>query len=289
MTKLIYTVLAGPVDNLKEPKVITPGWEYKVYTDQEVSPTSAWTKVSIEFQDTKMASRYYKTNPPPGYDVTVYIDGIYRPLGNLDEFVKNLPEGVSMTVHPHNRDCVYEEAEFVRMKRLDNSKALEDQLARYKAVGYPEHNGLYRCGVVVRKGSTKAFDDAWWNEITIGSWRDQVGCPYAAWVTGTPINKIPYGQVERFFRPYLHLPRPMSNVIVHTDKHNVHPIEKNKWVCLGDFPNPEEAIAKYPSCHLMVSGDAKLFPRWLYDYIQFTDQMLYYVKLYRGTVVYWNN
>ncbi len=61
---------------------------------------------------------------------------------------------IAVFKHPE-RDCVYIEGNFVKQIRYDHPNLLEDQLAFYKDVCYPEHNGLYE--LPVRSKSSKKY------------------------------------------------------------------------------------------------------------------------------------
>jgi len=39
---ICYTVLSGDYDNLKNPKVVTPGWKYVCFTDQDNVKSDIW-------------------------------------------------------------------------------------------------------------------------------------------------------------------------------------------------------------------------------------------------------
>lgn len=287
-TNLLYTCLFGEGDTLKQPVTITPGWDYLVFTDQEISDPGVWRVITphelVSVNGSKRLSRYFKVFPYlQGYDTAVYIDATYRPVGDLDAFVKDMGDGVHMTKHPQ-RSCVYDEFKVVRSKGLDTQAVLDAQEQRYRAQGYPENNGLFRCGVIVRKGDTRNFDSAWWDEVSGGSWRDQLCAPVASHVSGVPITPIPHGLVETHFRHHLHNPRKISNTLFYNPS-PISAVPKDAWVYVGKDSEDEvrEAIGAYPLVHAIRCREGVCFQRWVYDYISYVDRMLEIVKLYRGT------
>jgi hypothetical protein len=53
-------------------------------------------------------------------------------------------------------------------------------MEKYKSLNYPVNNGLASCGIIFRKHTSKIaeFNEAWWNEITKHSRRDQLSFNY---------------------------------------------------------------------------------------------------------------
>ena len=63
-------------------------------------------------------------------------------------------KGIGVFSHPV-RDCVYVEAEVCKVNHLDNPDRIDAQMERYRAQGYPEHNGLGIEGIIVWKHTRK--------------------------------------------------------------------------------------------------------------------------------------
>ena len=57
---------------------------------------------------------------------------------------------------------------------------LESRMAKYRAEGYPAHNGLNEAGVILRRHTPaiEAFNNAWWAELSRHSRRDQLSLNY---------------------------------------------------------------------------------------------------------------
>jgi len=97
-------------------------------------------------------------------------DYYYKLLGDYDIAVKQ---------HP-GRDCVYEEAEACKHWKKDKFSLINKQIAKYRKEGYPEHNGLAECQMIIRRNTPAMVKlcEAWWAEICANSSRDQISFPY---------------------------------------------------------------------------------------------------------------
>ena len=81
--------------------------------------------------------------------------------------------------HPQ-RDCVYLEAQACKYLKKDTSQFIDPQIQRYRAEGYPTHNGMVATGVLARKHTPRVleFCNAWWQELDKSSHRDQLSFNY---------------------------------------------------------------------------------------------------------------
>ncbi len=308
---LIYTVLFGQGDTLKEIPNLDKNWDRIALVDNPHINSETWSCWNVgTLKNTKYASREYKILPRfrEDYDTIVYIDATYQVKNkDLNEFVKDKREGVWMTAHPQ-RQCLYQEAETVKAKSLDSAWRIDNQIARYREDGYPDNNGLYRGGVIIRNKGTERFFENWWNEVLHGSWRDQISAPYAAWKTGTKINPIPHGQVEEYFGARLHSPRNLTNPPVRSETsleaceatgaqtltptllENRKLVEdyKKVWLQVGQVEGAGEAIEKYPLVHAIFKDkDNFVFQGWLFDYLPYMNEFYNHIKFYNGTYVLW--
>lgn len=298
MKKVLYTCLFGKgYDTLKHIPFAQEGWEYIVYTDQDdLESDGVWQIRKIDnlplVTGQKRLSRYNKILSPPEGDIVVYIDAAYQPFGNLDKFIEGLGPGVHMTPHPQ-RNSVFEELTIIQQRHLDDSKTLRDQHQRYLEAGFEDKEGLFRCGCIVRVGDCSKFNEAWWDEICRGSWRDQPSAPFAAWKTRTKINPLSHGLVESTFQPRLHSPRQMRDIYYGGVKGELlSSLPKDSWAYVGsekefDSSLPNEAAKKYPLTHAIQLKEGLLVQRWLTDYIPQVDKLFEYLKVYRGTYAFY--
>lgn len=111
---------------------------------------------------------------------SVWIDSNIRLKVNASFLVK-LAKNNDICVFKHpRRDCLYEEAEICKKKKLDYSSVIDSQILKYKNLNYPPNNGLAECSIIIRRDTKHIRDlcDNWWSEICTGSWRDQISFPF---------------------------------------------------------------------------------------------------------------
>jgi hypothetical protein len=128
------------------------------------------------------------------YDVSLYIDGSIRVVGDVHELILNSfgsLASVYMYEHPARR-CVYREAEIVSSISHDWIWNIAKQMRRYRREGFPTDYGLFEANVIIRR-----HDDAmerlmtkWWDEYLRGVRRDQLSLTYCAWKESVEIRSL---------------------------------------------------------------------------------------------------
>lgn len=283
MKKIAFTCIFGDTDSLKEPLKTTPGWDFVCYTDNPSLTSKTWDIELVSSGDPKKMSRYVKCiNHFKEYDISLYIDATFQIKRTIDLFALNKRNGIWLNSHPQ-RQCLYEEAQIVIDKSLDSKETIVNQINRYRQEGYPEQNGLYRCGIMVRNPKDERVTELcnkWWEEIENGSHRDQVSFPYACWATGVVPNTILHGITSIYFRQSLHKANPTTEWLYVADS--------------GEPPKPcyeeyKNIIDRYDTAHLIILKDGLLIPAWLRNYISHKvgrNRYIELVKILNGTVVY---
>ena len=207
MKKTIYTCLTGNYDNLKEPKIVTEGWDYICFTDNSKVTSNVYKIVYINerLHPVKLA-RKYKILAPDIYksDVFIWHDANMQINCNLDELEKILGNNDFMlAVHPE-RNCLYEEAlKCIELKK-DSKEILSKQIIRYHNLKMPYHWGLYATGVMIRRRfdrrTIKLYID-WWEEVKKYSRRDQVSLPFCLWNNHVTIKTWNFKEMlEKFIK-----------------------------------------------------------------------------------------
>ena len=175
--------------------------DYHAFVDHEDDTT--WIKHPIlPFSvDTRYKNRrdakVYKVLPfafLPDYDYYFWIDSTHILEQNPHEVIEKYLKDSDVAVFKHpERDCIYIEGEFVKQIRFDHPNLLEDQLAFYKDVCYPKHNGLYELPVRVQRNNslTQRMGWMWWEQICMFSSRDQISFPFVCHQLGIKPAVLP--------------------------------------------------------------------------------------------------
>ena len=188
--KAVYTAITGNYDVLKKPSVTNPGWDYICFTDNAQTQSDFWRVVMMSESalDPIRKARKHKILPHvflPEYDCSLWIDGNFDIVGDIDSFISDYKTGGSMIgiIHPE-RDCIYDEVYACIELAKDNTGLMLQQAEEYKAEGFPAHYGLIASGVLYRehgdKKMLKVMED-WWHEVENKSRRDQLSFDYVCW------------------------------------------------------------------------------------------------------------
>lgn len=197
--KVIYTCITNGYDTLKDPTVVTEGYDYVCFTDDADMKSDIWQFRPLPKEVDEIPSnkkqRFIKINPHlflKEYDFSIWIDGNVTIRGNLDHFINYVMEhkesflkskcSVFVPKHPW-RDCIYKEAAIVK-EMLKDSSAVEKQIAKYEAEGFPKKYGLLQSNILLRKHNDPQcikLMESWSNEVMNFSHRDQLSFNYVLW------------------------------------------------------------------------------------------------------------
>ena len=197
---IVYTCITNDYDDLKDPTVITPGWEYICYSDVE-QRSDVWDcRITEKTQREVKILGYHEF----GHEPALYVDGSIQIMGNLDNFVRGIRSDFSLWKHP-DRDCIFDEAEAVVNLRGQDKARVDEQMKRYDAI--PRHWGLGQTGVMFRDFSVewvRALSYIWYQEVRQGVSRDQLSLSYLSWLMGRKPFFIPEAVIGRHFRLFHH-------------------------------------------------------------------------------------
>jgi len=209
---LIYTAVMGKPDVVYDPLVET-SWDKVCYTDLEVRHPIGYQVQQVHFpgQSSVKAHRFYKILRPmllQGYTYSLWIDSNLQLKADPTLLFQYLDPDSDILLFRHpQRDCLYQEAEVCQ--QYFGPEPIASQVARYRAEGYPEHNGLYAAGFMLRRYSpTMAkLAWAWWWEVQDFSHRGQISLPYVIWKLGVKVSTFPDDECltrNSFFDAYPH-------------------------------------------------------------------------------------
>lgn len=194
--KTIYTALFGNYEELKEPLVITPGWDYICFTDQDIK-SDIWMVIKFTHKDNTNveAARYFKIKNASSYmwdyKCSIWVDASFTINCDLNEFWdKKFKGGITAFRHPI-RNCVYKEIATC----IKNNRANPESLLRQKSIyinrGLPPAMGLAQTGILLRESTEEVlkFSDFWYSQIRLST-RDQIGLAYADWKMPGVLNLV---------------------------------------------------------------------------------------------------
>ena len=190
--KAVFTALFGDYDELKDPVVVSPGWDYIVFTDQDVR-SDIWQVCRVNhYMDPQRMARMVKVkwHEYIEHDLSLWLDCSFDIRCDIQTFWDRwYVEPFSVPKHPI-RDCVYREIESCIVNQRGDEQELLRQKAAYKAEGMPNFNGIITSGVMMRRRCDFIMDicNDWWMEIEKYSVRDQVAFAKVAWKWGFKYN-----------------------------------------------------------------------------------------------------
>lgn len=215
MKKVLFTIKFGNYDPVREPLIITKGWDYIIFTDQDIeSKVFEVRKVKTEGSGHLQARDYYinATKYLPEYDFSIMTGGQIQVNCNLDEYLKLCDLGCDFNMMRHCRDCIFKEAEECKKFYGEAGKKLiELQMQKYKDQGMPERNGLFAHGVIARHHNkpVEMHERKWWQEVSNPEHvkRDQLSFMYVLWkyryVSIYPIGEY-WELIHKYFKIFSH-------------------------------------------------------------------------------------
>lgn len=170
----VYTAIFGAYEDLKTPKLITPGWEYVCFTDQDFK-SDVWKIINVEAENKQLQARYYKLKAWEQWEHSIWIDGSFTINTNLNEWWQKYHKGLFSAPRHPLRNCIYQEGEHcIKINR--GSKGIAEQLKEYSEQGVPKNAGQITSGLIMRTNTeaVRELCEKWWQELKTHSIRDQI-------------------------------------------------------------------------------------------------------------------
>lgn len=215
---LIYTCVTNNYDWILPPVWRSPRVHYVCFTDNPKVTARGWEMQPLPkvagVSNGTLANRFCKFFPwkiLPEHDWSLYIDANIRLMRDPSPiFAEMNVLGIELAIpkHPH-RLTIWQEAEACKRRgKLPSSDypILAEQLARYKASGFPSDTGLTENNIIFRSGDSvhlMPVMEQWWEELKNGVQRDQLSLPYVLWLTATPVFRLPFS--ARDDNPYFRI------------------------------------------------------------------------------------
>ncbi len=168
--------------------------QYVFYGDKVPARAWNWTGKPLEFASTgaTRTARVHKAQPHkllPDTDIAVWVDGNVIANGNIAELIDKVvaaDAGFGVVPHPY-RTSAYQEAELLIKLSRDEPEVINRQIARYKAESMSADAGLTETNFLImdiRRPEVRKALDIWCEELSQGSFRDQLSFDYAVWKAG---------------------------------------------------------------------------------------------------------
>lgn len=181
--------------------------DYHAFIDEEsynkYLDVPYWNQhVAIQFSSdpvyaNRRNAKIYKIIPfafLPEYDYYFWIDSTHILEKDPNELVYTYLKDADVAVFKHKeRNCIYDEGEFIKQINFDYSNLIDDQLSFYKNMCYPEGNGLYELPSRFQRNNqlTQKMGLMWWEQICMFSSRDQVSFPFVCHQLGVKLSILP--------------------------------------------------------------------------------------------------
>ncbi|MBO4456426.1 MAG: DUF616 domain-containing protein [Butyrivibrio sp.] len=187
---VVYTVITGDYDHIREPETGESGLSYILLTDKEKPGyTGKWEVRLIdnpENLDSVRFSRYPKMLPHiffPDYDYSVYVDGSIVIKKDMRSFIDTYRRDSGMLCFPHfSSNSIEDEAELLVERGKADKEVLDKQIEDYKKSGYSSRGYIAELGCIVRDHRDEALKKVmqdWWDEyMAYDHKRDQMSFDY---------------------------------------------------------------------------------------------------------------
>ncbi|MFD2113974.1 glycosyltransferase domain-containing protein [Thiorhodococcus fuscus] len=196
-----FTAISNNYDPLIVPESICTEWDYFVFSDTPIFGEHIFDVrlINIPHNDPVRFARYVKTHPHTllrNYDYVIWVDANILIKGmHLYESVKKAMDSQAlMFVNPHpDRKCVTSELEMCKRRSKDRFEVMERQVAKYLNEGFPLNYGMIESGILIRNNNhqkIKEFNNAWWEELSKHSSRDQLSVMYLLWKHDVPFRYL---------------------------------------------------------------------------------------------------
>lgn len=198
MSIVVYTALFGGYDKLQPVRPV-PGVRFVAFTDGANVDGWECIRPPVTERTSRRENRKYKIRSHvlfPHADWTLYHDANLPLTADPQDIIADCKGGLNLYAHPW-RKCAYKEATAVT-GQVD-ARAMQAQLDRYRAAGFPTDFGLWCGGFLVRSRSADDVNDLWWQEYQSGCCRDQVCLPFVLWRLGAEFNVLQSSWGQPFY------------------------------------------------------------------------------------------
>ncbi|QPV63206.1 DUF616 domain-containing protein [Halosimplex litoreum] len=213
---VVYKAIFDDYDILTDPEVTSNNIKYVCFTDDEKLESVVWDIRVLKDATTSpnIHNRRLKMKPHelfPEFEYSVYLDGNIHIVGNIETLIKRtMTDGpLAAPSHP-SRESVAEEARKCIDAGLAPKNRVNEQLKRYRQLGFPDEEGLTENSVLIREHNDSdvvSVMEDWWQELGTETERDQLSLQYTLWKNDVECTRLPVdARWSSHFRRYPHTP-----------------------------------------------------------------------------------
>jgi len=195
--KIVYTAITAGYDKLRPLKYKTPGWQYICFSDVHLEAEGWDVKVMRLLGDRAKWTKKIKilNHIYAPADISIWVDGSMEIIGDMDEFVKEIPiDNLVIPKHPQHSTLSRELEACIALKK-DDEKIMTEQVKRYPNMQYDFTQNT----VLVRVGDLTKAMNIWWEEVYNWSKRDQLSFGYAMRQAKQTYQTFDWAIVEKYF------------------------------------------------------------------------------------------
>lgn len=217
---VVYTAVINHYDELRDPAVVPDGWHFVAFSDVKIN-SKIWQTRPLNYIDSDpvRSARFVKINAHhyfKDYDYSIWLDANLQPITSLLPLLPKLKNNIlGLMRHPH-RNCVYVEGAECIKRNKDKADSITPQLERYRETGFPENYGLWETGLMLRKHNDPRCIQlmvSWWQEVFIGSRRDQISLPIVLRQYGEIVSELGvHGKDEVRHNKYIEAYKHTQNI-----------------------------------------------------------------------------
>jgi len=218
--RVVYTCLFGYSERFNDfVYERDPTIDFICFTDMPELQSEFWRieKVERGELDAARAAKQRKILPHrflSRYNASLYVDNTVRlkmpPAEIFDRYLDHSPSAFVCFRHPW-RQCVYDEAREVISLHFDKPERVNTQMGRYRKLGYPKGNGLWKGAFLLRRHNDPAvipMMETWFEHVRSYSHRDQLSLPIAAWLHKVKPEYIELDFTDNDILEYPYPPNP---------------------------------------------------------------------------------
>lgn len=189
---VIYSVITGGFDEVKQPLVVDSRFDYILLSDvEQESEDGVWQIKPIPYKDAdkRRQSRFPKVHPElflSEYAASLYLDGTIQISSSwvYDRCVELCEQGVEWAGIRHQwRNSIVDEMMAIIGERWVHDYDIFDWYKKLKTDNYNAQDCLFENNIIFRRHTenVKKVNDIWWWSIENYVKRDQFSLMYALW------------------------------------------------------------------------------------------------------------